>query len=285
MFSTKLKTIKDCLNISKWGNDYRSKKVLIYVDLLNHLGFKRKYLRNKIAASLEKEASNGEIIIDLKIDSTINFPAKLRLHDYCDYQGVGECLGGMYSVNAGKIKYIIDAGGNLGFFSISMMKRSSVKEAIVIEPNPYNLELLNYNLQKFKNITVLPIAISNVKGKFVFQLEGGTNSGSLNLEDSKILKNSVNVTCEKLSALIPSHWNIKETLLKIDIEGAEYDVLPEIFDNQYFPPIILGEIHDYLNKGGEQLVELLKKHRYKVHVTGKGNSGIVCRQFSALREI
>ena len=283
MFKGKIKTIRDGINIMKWGSNLRSKKILLLTDLLNHLGYSRNRLRKMIAGQIESSATGDEVHLKFKIKPFASFPVKYRVNDYCDYMGLSECLGDLYKFPEHEVFFFIDAGANIGFFSISMMKHSKAKEAIVIEPNPNNLPLLNYNLSSFKHLSIIPIAVSNKEGEVVFELASSNTGhlrgsiGHLQTDDTVVVKSAC------LSSLIPLHWSMENTLLKIDIEGAEYEVIPELFDKNYFPQIIVGEIHDYLQSGGEQLVQYLKSFNYSIKVSGFGDIGNVCRQFIAVR--
>ena len=284
MFKGKIDTIRDVINISRWGVGFKSKRILFLTDLLNHLGFERKGLRSKIANRLEQSSSAKELKVKIKAKDHPDYDIKYRLHDYGDYQSLGECLGGnMYDLPNLQLDYFIDAGANLGFFSMNMFGRYAIKEAISIEPNPVNVDLLKFNLSSFSNCKVFPIAVSGQEGKVVFELLT-SNTGHIkgavgNYESSS----AVTVVSKKISTLIPSHWKMEHTLVKIDIEGAEYEVIPEMFSQNIFPQVITGEIHDYLRCGGKELADIITNAGYNVTIDGHGRSGNVCRQILCIR--
>ncbi len=284
MFEGKIRTLRESRAIMKWGVGFKNKKLLVLTNLLNNFGFARKKLRNRIAAQLSKASINKEIILQIKVKDHDPFNIKYRLDDYSDYMGLGECLAEhVYKLPGKRITHFIDAGANIGFFSVLMFGKFPIEQAIAIEPNPANLDILKYNLSSFSNCSILPAAVSGEEGNVVFELLT-TNTGHIKNAVGSIKSDStVTVASKKLSKLIPGDWNMECTLVKLDIEGSEYEVIPDMFSNNLFPKIITGEIHDYLQHDGEGLVQLLQSKGYAVQVDGYGNTGNVCRQILAVK--
>jgi FkbM family methyltransferase len=283
MIKGKIQTLKNSFAIAVQGHDFKSKKILFLTSLLNHFGHGRKGLRNRVSSMIDKLSVNNEVVVKLKAKYHLPYDVKYRLNDYSDYQSLGECLGDMYEIPPQQIDYFIDGGANLGFFSLSLLNKHSFKEAILIEPNPANLKLLEYNVARFSNITVLPYALGKNAGTVVFELASsntGHVKGSIGHTETD---NTVMVKAETLPAIIPTNWDMEKTLLKLDIEGAEYDVIDDLIHHKIFPKIIVGEVHDYLRCDGIGLVNTLKSAGYEVKVTGFGTTGNVCRQIVAMR--
>jgi FkbM family methyltransferase len=57
------------------------------------------------------------------------------------------------------VEVIIDAGANIGVFSIMMAKQYPQAKVIAIEPDAENLALLSENCQFYPNIEILPTAL------------------------------------------------------------------------------------------------------------------------------
>lgn len=284
MLIGKIKTLKYCLGIAAWGKDIQSKKKLFYTELLNHLDFARAGLRKKVSQMLADSVEGNEVTVNLKTKIGKSLVVKYRLNDYSDYQSLGECLGTMYEIPGIEIDYFIDGGANIGFFGINLLSKKVFKEAILIEPNPHNVKLLNINVGAFEHVTVLPVALSGKDGTVVFEFASsntGHIKGAVGHEETT---SNVLVASRALSTIIPESWNLEKTLLKLDIEGAEYEVLDELLSNKKFPKIIVGEIHDYLGHDGVGLVSSLEYAGYEVKVTGNGMEGNVCRQILAIRK-
>ncbi len=285
MLKGTIKTLGYGMSIMKWGVGFRSKKILFLTDVLNHIGYARKKIRDRIAGWLAKSAVDNELKVKVRAKNHDSYYIKYRVNDLSDYQSLGECLGGnMYTLPDYSIKYFIDAGANVGFFSVNMFGRYAIDEAISIEPNPLNVDLLKYNLSTFHNCKVLPIAVSGQDGNVVFELHTSNTGHIKGYAGNYDSNDSVSVVSKKISSLIPSHWAMENTLVKIDIEGAEYEVIPEMFSKNIFPKVIALEIHDFLRCGGAQLAQMIADKGYKVDIEGSGDSGNVCRQLICLRE-
>ena len=121
----------------------------------------------------------------------------------------------------------VDIGANIGAVSIfvdSFNKNRGYDNKIkvyAIEPEPNNLSLLNENIQNnpIENITIVDKAIWHEETKVSISNRGG-NSNILNLgeDGSEVLS----ITMETLF----STYNITEVdVMKIDIEGAEFDLI------------------------------------------------------------
>lgn len=284
MIKGKIQTLRNSFSIASWGYNFKSKKILFLTSLLNHFGHGRKDLRNRVAAAIKSLTTNNEVVIKLKAKTQVPFTVKYRLDDYSDYQSLGECLGNMYEIPRHQIDYFIDGGANIGFFSIRLLGKDNFKEALLIEPNPENLKLLEYNISAFTNAKVLPYALAKEEGSVVFELATSNTGHIKGAIGHPETTSSVLVNAKVLSDIIPGHWTMEKTLLKLDIEGAEYEVIDDIIDHKIFPRIIVGEIHDYLRHNGIGLVNKLEAVGYKVDVTGFGNEGNVCRQIVAVRD-
>jgi FkbM family methyltransferase len=121
----------------------------------------------------------------------------------------------------------VDVGANIGAVSLfvdSFNKNRDDNNKIkvyAVEPEPNNLHLLNQNIQNnpTENITVVSNAIWHEEAMVSISNRGG-NSSIVDLEEdsSEVLA----ITLETLF----STYNIEEVdVMKIDIEGAEFDLI------------------------------------------------------------
>jgi FkbM family methyltransferase len=145
----------------------------------------------------------------------------------------------------GKPLNIIDMGACLGEFSEAIRNGYTLNRAILVEANPTNYK----QLPTHSNYVVVNNAVSNIANS-VLQFREDVNSpynGSLVFDyfPNAVVHNIPTITLSELIALSGA----KEIdILKIDIEGAEYDVLsnakPE--DLQKCKQITV-EFHDFVN--------------------------------------
>jgi FkbM family methyltransferase len=134
-----------------------------------------------------------------------------------------------------KINTIIDVGFHKGEFINNLFKK---KKIYAFEPNP---KIFSYSKKKFKknkNIKIFNFCLSDKIENRKFYINHLSSTSSL-LNNSKLydyfkkilfnkkeLKYSINLRTVTLDyAIIKNKINLKNVLLKIDTEGAEYPVL------------------------------------------------------------
>ena len=151
--------------------------------------------------------------------------------------------------------FVIDIGGNNGVVSYYIFDKFKCKIDIY-EPNPYCALILNKIFAKELKITIYESAVSNTDGfsnlyyhKFEKNFRNMSLSESSTLE--KIKSNISNkkfkkVKTENIKSILDNHETIN--FLKIDIEGHEYKILPEIIKNLEKIDIIFCEMHGELHR-------------------------------------
>lgn len=139
-----------------------------------------------------------------------------------------------------------DIGANIGYFSI-LGAQLCGNDGIVycFEPLPSNLEIMESNISanNFTNIKIITKAVSDIDGNMEFNVADGTKASLIgNLNGQRMF---VEVT--NLNSFTES--NVRPNLIKIDVEGAEKDVIHGASKLlTHFPaPIFLVEIHDEEN--------------------------------------
>lgn len=127
-------------------------------------------------------------------------------------------------------KISIDVGANLGFYSAILAPLSS--RVFACEANPNLYPYLTFNLQRNKNIFLLPFAISHSNGEVVFnipKIAGGDSlsisgqGGVMNLFAKKSGLESYPFRVPTLAIDTLALNNVG--FMKIDVEGSELDVL------------------------------------------------------------
>jgi len=106
-------------------------------------------------------------------------------------------------------------------------------------------------------------------------------SGSVVPKDATRAK-AFPVQMKTLSTIVSEARIDRFDLLKLDIEGAEYEVIPQILNNGFKPLQILVEVHPDLFSDGRKrtrkLVKLLNENGYQIF--GVSNT---CRELSFIR--
>lgn len=123
---------------------------------------------------------------------------------------------------------IVDVGANVGFFSINMFYYFPQAKVLAYEPVPYNFQILqayqnafpNFNLQVYQEAvggedTTLKLNLS--------KLDGYTTMASIFESDSRGYQ--IEVPAYSLETLFKRQKLNGIDLLKLDCEGAEYQIL------------------------------------------------------------
>lgn len=129
--------------------------------------------------------------------------------------------------------HFIDCGGNIGQATKWVLERYDVDKIDIFEPLDFNYEILKKNFRDSRiNLHKKAVWIKDEMVNFYIQDYG-------NRVGSTIIKGKWN-TCQipvQIEAIDLSNWihqfidESRYNILKLDIEGAEYDLLPYLFAN------------------------------------------------------
>lgn len=168
---------------------------------------------------------------------------------------------------------VVDLGGNVGVFSSRIAPHS--KRLVVCEPVPENFARLRKNLDGFPHATCLPIAVGDRRGTLPIYLprrkdKSGTFTAHREGHEDLMSEEFVEVPMIPLADLFTEQGIDTVDLLKIDTEGAEYDILYPAAD--LLPRIrrIHGEFHDVRREDPRTRIAnftaWLEQHGYRVAV-------------------
>ena len=184
------------------------------------------------------------------------------------------------SLAIGNEDFFVDVGAHNGVsISNSYKFIKNGWRAISIEPNPHIFKDLKKNLDEYKdNVKFVKIAVSDKKGKtkFYFDKKGflpnrkkGSRSHKLKGMRSTIQpqlfhemsKNYIIVNVDTLTNIL-NKYNVPKniSILSIDTEGMDYEVLKGLDFSKYKPSIIVTE--DY-KKTKDIKYNFLRKMGYK----------------------
>lgn len=155
---------------------------------------------------------------------------------------------------------IVDAGANVGYVSVFYAKRFPNAEVLSIEMEASNYELLLKNATGYKNIKPVQAALWNNSDGISFSSQANTDSYSV--VDNKAADRKVaSVTLADVTRLAGGK---KIDLLKLDIEGAELEILDWMRKENFQPRVLMLELHDRFRPGcSEALEKYLSGRKYK----------------------
>lgn len=162
---------------------------------------------------------------------------------------------------------IIDAGAQAGFFSLYCRALNAKIRVYAIEPESENAQVLAKHLKSnhIQNVKIFQQALAGKSGKIDFYVSPDTHNHSL-IKFSEF-KKMISVPALSLSDFLKQNKLIRISLLKMDIEGAEYEVLENLAKEDWrkFENILL-EYHDLPDKNHQQLAELIRRNGFSLEI-------------------
>lgn len=175
-----------------------------------------------------------------------------------------------YSFNTSSDQPVIfDCGANIGTSVLFFSKKYSNAKIVAFEASPYIYGILKKNIENnnIKNVVLNQNAVWTKNEELEFSDEGG-DSGSI-----YAIANIKKVKVQAIDFLEALNKEDKIDMLKMDIEGAENDVIPHIASALYKIDKIFIEYHSFNN--GEQrldeILSLLKQNKFRYYIRHVNN--------------
>ena len=158
---------------------------------------------------------------------------------------------------------IIDCGANIGLSVVYFKKIFPNSKIIAFEPDPKIFEVLKYNVTAFgyKDVELFNKALWSEEKELDFFMEGA-DSGRISNDDKTGAVTKIKST--RLSTFL----NQKVDLLKIDIEGAEYEVLKECSSFLININKLFVEYHSFAEQEQhlEEILSILKSAGFRYYI-------------------
>ena len=170
---------------------------------------------------------------------------------------------------------VIDIGAHKGFFAKLCMDKGC-RQIHCFEPEEKNFEALINNLKDYKHFQPYPFAVLDKRRKKKFVIVPGTNTGMHSFYQKNGIETEIN--CIGLDDILINFPKI--SLLKIDAEGSEFEILMKsklLFKVEK----IVGEYHDDLaDKTSKELFEFLESKNFIIKQVKPYNStsGFFCAE-------
>ncbi|MGD0466680.1 MAG: FkbM family methyltransferase [Gammaproteobacteria bacterium] len=174
---------------------------------------------------------------------------------------------------------IIDAGSNIGIASLFFKNKYPLAKILCFEPDPYNFAILQKNIiiNNLKNVITIQAALAKKAGFTSFYGEIGdfadTRGNSINKlwGEQRNTTKSIIVKTVKLSSYI----NNEIDLLKMDIEGAEQQVLEDLTEKLYLIKALIIEVHEAqnvcFNNNLQTICTVLQNNNFNITVQPSDN--------------
>ncbi len=201
-------------------------------------------------------------------------PGKIRIHKLfgkpISFYNSTELLHGLkeifvdeiYKQNLSSMPYIIDCGAHIGLSIIYLKHLFPQATIIAFEPDENNFELLKNNIKNFgfEKVEVRQEAVWIENATIQFASEGSMTS--------HISDNNPEKTIPVKAIRLKDYICKPVDFLKIDIEGAEYQVMIDISDRLHFVNHLFLEYHGTFEQNTEltQIFELLVEKGFKYYI-------------------
>lgn len=165
---------------------------------------------------------------------------------------------------------VVDIGAALGDYAVWAGRQLTNGRLIAVEPFPRSVKLLKENLRlnRLNNVSVAETAIGAVDGQSGLQLVTG-QAVQHSTAASSAAAGSVPVRVRSLPSFFHEMGIVSCDYLKIDCEGAEYDILfncPPIFLQKI--KRICMEVHDHITPHSRHdMIAFLEKNGYRTRLT------------------
>jgi FkbM family methyltransferase len=169
-----------------------------------------------------------------------------------------------YRVQPGEV--VVDIGGNIGTFTVYAAAVCRASRVLVFEPFPENFAVLTRNVEenRLQMVTCVNEAVSGTRGRLPFHVHP-TDSGSHSLATERESGKVIEVQCCTLADVF-ERFNLDVIdYLKMDCEGAEYDILDaSVASLLKRVRRISMEYHKHPSRGPGDLETLLRKNGFEV---------------------
>ena len=171
-----------------------------------------------------------------------------------------------------------DLGANVGYYAFLASQRIETGRIYSFEPIPRNIEIFSKHLElnkgKIRNdiISLEPLAVSDSEKEVVFSNDPSEVEGNTYVKDRA---QGIKVKSYSIDGLVKKGFMLPD-IIKIDVEGAEYDVLKGAIDTlRSARPNILLATHDcHLPGVKDKCIAFLESLGYTLQHTGHFNKHV-----------
>lgn len=170
---------------------------------------------------------------------------------------------------------VVDIGAHIGLFSVLAATQAKHGRVYAFEPAPDNFEMLQRNIRLNKISNVIPAnqAVSGKSGMRDFILyKGSTAAHSFIFGETKE-RDIIQVQTVSLDELVRKNKIETIDFLKMDCEGAEYDILFNASPRTLAMIKKIGmEYHEDDDRSVNELKVFLEKNGFRVNVKSHGDN-------------
>ncbi len=215
------------------------------------------------------------IMKEFIVISKNNMKAAIRKNTM-DYQTLfGRDEGGLISeIKLNPNETFVDIGANVGSYTLQVAAKYPDNKIISIEAHPSEFKALKRNVvdvNNLKKVTLVNMGVFSKKDELVLYEQGiWTASSSAFIKSGK----QIRIPCDTLDNIIQKLENNQELVIKMDIEGSEYDALLGGVKTLKNCKKIIIEVHytDSLTREEnlDQIKKILKSNNFSLKIRENG---------------
>lgn len=159
----------------------------------------------------------------------------------------------------GPVRYIIDAGANIGLFSVLYARKFSQASIIAVEPEQENSCML---LKNIKNLNGVKFLRGGVWSRNCYLNVHESRTGEWGFTVSECSREDADVRAFSIPGIMKKYGFPYIDILKVDIEGSEYEIFKDKKCLEWLPlvKVLIIETHDRKIPGCEAAVMRRMKH-------------------------
>jgi|APTNR8051073442_1049403.scaffolds.fasta_scaffold00742_7 FkbM family methyltransferase len=176
---------------------------------------------------------------------------------------------GDFKKRLGEIRFIVDAGANIGLTSVFFARMFPEAKIIAIEPDRDNYQILLKNTGHLPRVTGLMTGLWHRKASLVVK-DGGYGAYGLTVEEVPS-EHPGALEAIAVQDIVQMSGHPVIDILKIDIEGSEKEVFSSNYES-WLPKTkcLIIELHDRKRKGCSQAVfAALGRYNFSMEVRGE----------------
>lgn len=170
---------------------------------------------------------------------------------------------------------IVDLGANIGLSARFLSERYPNARIVAFEPDPEILELARRNLRDRPQVSLRNLGVAGEQGQLELHRFPGGSWGTSTFVTIQEVAETFSAQAVTLDSIIDEVGDVD--LLKIDIEGAEYEVL-EACRQLDRVRCIVGEVHAIPGASPERLFALLDGFQVDAHGVRGGQGPFIARR-------
>jgi FkbM family methyltransferase len=178
---------------------------------------------------------------------------------------------------------VIDIGAAFGLYTITSSKQVGANgKVIAIEAHPGNYEMLNHNIKLNGLTNVIPLNYAVYSSKAKVKIYSNYTIMAERIQEEKVKEKFVEVNADTLDNILEQNVIRQEQInwIKIDVEGAELEVLKGAYNTLSNSKDIALYIEMHSQNNHQPIIELLNLHNISViyQKNYDGGSHIIARR-------